>query len=149
MSSCKSKPWSVCCRQAKDDYVDLAMRILDRLPEVLSTATPEDQAMRHLNDWLPVLHDVDNLKAVQEGTPLCAAYNKGLTSSLLNAANAGKSNAVPLLADIFRCCPPLVSSQEASDILKHICSCDNVQQVSKPVPDMLLDTLGNVHTTAC
>ena len=90
------RPWTVCCRKAKDEHYQLATRILDRLPDVVLAATPEDQAMTKLNTWLPVLHHVDNLSAVHhDGSTLCAAYNKGLTSALLTAANTGKSNACP------------------------------------------------------
>ena len=75
--------------------------------------------MSQLNDWLPVLRHADNLEAVLACTPLCTAYNKGLTSGLLIAANAGKHAAIPLLADVFRCCIPLVLyrvAQSASNV---------------------------------
>lgn len=83
--------------------------ILDRMPEKLSAATSEAEAMRQLNDWLPVLKHLDNLEDVRACSTLCVAYNKGLSSALLTAANAGKHNAIPLLAGVFRCSVPLVS----------------------------------------
>ena len=84
------------------------MRILDRMPEMLSAVASEDEAMRQLNDWLPVLEHLDNLEAVRACSPLCAAYNKGLSSALLSAANAGKHKPIPLLAGVFRCSVPFV-----------------------------------------
>ena len=86
------------------------------MPEKLSAATSEDEAMKQLDVWLPVLKHLDNLEAVRACSPLCAAYNRGLSSALLTAANAGKHNVIPLLAGVFRCSVPLVSLQVASDL---------------------------------
>ena len=100
---------SLCCREARAEHNRIAMSILDHMPEKLSAANSEDEAVRQLNDWLPVLKHLDDLKAVRACCPLCAAYNRGLSSALLTAANAGKHNAIPLLAGVFRCSVPLVS----------------------------------------
>lgn len=146
--SYKSQPWSLCCREARVEHNKIATRVLDRMPEKLSAATSEDEAMRQLDDWLLVLKHLDNLEAVHACSPLCAAYNSGLSRALLTAANAGKHNAIPLLAGVFRCSVPLVSLQVALDPTSHLhCSHDCVHHISRLLLDMLLSVHGNVHDT--
>ena len=120
------------------------------MPKKLSAATSEDEAMRQLDDWLLVLKHLDNLEAVHACSPLCAAYNSGLSRALLTAANAGKHNAIPLLAGVFRCSVPLVSLQVALDPTSHLhCSHDCVHHISRLLLDMLLSVHGNVHGHCC
>ena len=120
MVSCKCKPLFLSCRarvehnrRARVEHNTIATRILDRIPEELSAATPENEAMTQLKDWVLVLKHLDNLEAVRACAPLCAVYNKGLCSALLAAASAGKHSAIPLLAGVFRCSVPPVSCRMA------------------------------------
>ena len=94
---------SLGCRKERDDHYTLATRVLEKLPEVLSAAGPEDQTLSHLKNWTGVLLHADNLDAVHKCTPLCGTYNKVLSGGLLTTAKAGKHGAVPLLAEVFRC----------------------------------------------
>lgn len=73
------------------------------MPEVLAAAVPEDQTLTQLKDWVKVLWHGDNLEAVHACTPLCAAYSKSLSDTLLTAAKSGKHGAILLLAEVFRC----------------------------------------------